>query len=241
MRTLQDYRRDLKRMTHGFVHNLLSRDWFQLWIKFTVNPVGSNFFSRTGGKLSRGAALTLTLSSICTLHCSYCPLMDGRKEYPRWDECDIDEWKEFITKFPEWVSYVLISGGEPTLIRWMPEFVNWLLDSGRKVCIFTNLAVPERFATIQRSSRLQIQATYHHADGVSRFEKAYSIVTGLGHKIDATEVGNEEKVLDFTHYKPFITPEVAMQYARQFHCNSDAPKTRIVYCGAEFLYPEGTR
>jgi len=233
---IEKYHSDIKKFYKNTFQQLITRDWFLLWCKLTVNPRGSNFFNRKGGKFSRGAAVTLTLSTLCNFRCRYCPLMHEREEYPEWNMCSMDEWKELITEFPEWLSLVLISGGEPTLIRWLPEFVNWLLDSGRKVCIFTNLAVPIRFKDIKKSSRLQIQATYHHEDSPERFTNAYKKVTGYGHKVDATEIGNEEKVLDFTHYKPYITTEVEKVYARQFHCAPNAPRTRAVYMGPEQYY-----
>lgn len=238
MNVLEKYHADVKKFYKNTLGMILSKDWFLLWCKFTVNPVGSNFFSRKGGKLSRGASVTLTLSTRCTLHCPYCPLMHEREEYPddKWETCSMEEWQELIDKFPEWMSCVLISGGEPTLIKWLPEFVNWLLDSGRKVVIFTNLAVPTRFENIKKSSRLQIQATYHHEDLVTRFTNAYDKVTNYGHRVDATEIGNNEKILNFTTYKPYITTELEKVYPRQFHCAPDAPKTRILYMGPEQYY-----
>jgi organic radical activating enzyme len=224
---------------------LFTFDPFQWWLKLCVNPQGGNFGGKAG-RFTRGAAVTLSLSTKCNLSCQYCPNVDFRKTYPRWDECSMEEWQEYIEKFPEFISLVLISGGEPTLIKWVPKFTNWLISTGRKVVIFTNLAIPEKFKDIKPSSRLQVQSTFHHKDDKYRFTDAYEKVLSYGHKVDAVEVGNEPKVLSFTHQKPFITPETASSgyfpdgtvYARQFHAPPDAPKTRAVYCGAEWTYPD---
>jgi hypothetical protein len=170
----------------------------------------------------------------------YCPLLDYRNnKWPHWDECGLDEWKEFIAEFPEHVAVVLICGGEPTLISWMPDLANWLLDSGRKVVVFTNFAKPEVFKRVKPSSRLQIQATYHHDDRQSRYILACNLVKSYGHKVESTEINNDDKKLDFTRLKPEITPQTAPK-ERGFHAMPNAPRTRAIYCGWEWTYPELT-
>ncbi len=224
---------------------LFTFDSFKYWLKLCVNPQGGNLGGKAG-RFTRGAAVTVTLSTKCNLKCPYCPLLDFRTKFPHWNEYGLEDWKEYIEKFPEHVSLVLISGGEPTLVKWLPEFANWLLDTGRKVVIFTNLAVPERFENIKKSTRLQIQATFHHHDNAQRYWSALSMVRNYGHKVDTVEIKSEPKCLPFTHQKPFISPLTASSgyfpdgtvYARQFHAPPDAPKTRAVYCGAEWTFPD---
>ena len=234
-------------MISRFIKDLLKGDPYIIWGKLTVNPRGG-FFGGKGCKYSRGAFVYLSLSTKCNLSCSYCPLMDNRTEPMVFDEYGIDEWKKLIERFPEWVSEAAISGGEPSLVRWMPDFANWLLDSGRKVCIFTNLAVPSRFKYIKKSSRLKIQATFHHCDNAETFTKNYYKVLEYGHKVEVCEIDNgEPKVLPFSKHKLYTATETAdneiypdgMDYVRQFHCAPDAPKTKIVHMGVEITYQRG--
>jgi len=222
-------------------------DKFQWWCKLCTNPTGGNFGGKPG-RFTRGCAICLTLSTKCNLKCSYCPLLDNRDHYPHWDEYGLEDWQEYITKFPEWVALVSISGGEPTLVKWLPDFTNWLLNTGRKVTVFTNMFNPAPFQWIQVSSRLQIQATYHKLDDRETFLENVKWVEATGHKVDVVEINYdvprdpnkryEEVVKGETHYKPFINYEIAQVYERQFHAPPDAPKTRAVYCGAEWTYAD---
>ena len=231
---IEEYNEAIKKDRGSLIGKLLKLDLFDLWAKFTINPK-----SKRGGKYSRGAFLTITLSTSCTLECPYCPLLFGRKEYPndRWEHCNLDEWKEFITEFPEWVSCVAICGGEPSLVTWLPELTNWLIDSGRKVVIYSTLIVPKRFMLIKPSSRLQIQATFHHHDNKDRFISNYEKVTGCGHAVRVTEITNEPKVLSFSTTQAFTTSELEDYKVRQFHAAPNAPKTRAIYLGNEKFYP----
>lgn len=228
----------------SFWKQALKFNLFEWWITMTVNSGGHEVelnkpHPQLGNRFSRGASLTLTLTTRCPIMCAYCPIWLTKTDKREWKaitECPMDEWKELIEKFPEWVSFVGVSGGEPTLITWMPEFVNWLIDSGRKVMIYSVLWKPETFKTIRPSSRLAIQTTFHHKDIKERFVKAYNQVKGYGLNIEAFELDSEPKVLDFTTPKPFISDEMSKYYLRHFHCSPDSPKTRIVYLGTEHLY-----
>jgi len=211
-------------------------DKFQWWLKFTINPLGG-FFGGKPGKWTRGAFITISLTAKCPMRHWYCPFMLDREKYPAFPESSIEEWIEFIDKFPEWVSYVGICGGEPTIVKGLPDLVNYLLNTGRKVCIFTNLWNVAPFQWTQASSRLQIQATYHHDDDPVRFTTAYSEVTRMGHKVEAVEIDNQSKKLPFTKLKPFLTPEY-LRDIRQFHCSPVSPKTRAIYTGMERWYTE---
>jgi organic radical activating enzyme len=218
----------------NLIKTIKARDPFQWWLKFTINPIGGFLGGKTG-RFSRGAFLTISLTTKCPMRHWYCPLMLDRENYPKFPECSIEEWIEFIEKFPEHVSYVGICGGEPTLVKGLSELTNHLLNSGRKVCIFTNLWNIAPFQWMQASSRLQIQATYHHDDNPARFTNAYSEVTRMGHKVDAVEIDNEPQKLSFTKLKSFLTPEY-LRDIRQFHASPVSPKTRAIYTGMEKWY-----
>ena len=219
-----------------FWKDVFKFDVFHWYEKWCILPNGGNFGGKAG-RFTRGISLTITLSTKCNFRCRYCPMFDLRDEYPRWDESTMDDWITFIETFPVYISHVILSGGEPTFVSYMPELANYLIKTGRKVLIFSNLAKPEVFERIKPSSRLLIYATYHHQDDKDSYVKAFNLVK-TWHRIIGAEIRGEAKVLDFTEQKPFITPELAQVYERQFHACSNAPKTRAIYCGAEWLYPE---
>lgn len=231
---VKEYNNAIKSDRASFWRMFKRENWFDLWAKFTINPE-----SKYGGKFSRGAFLTITLDTACNLECPYCPLLFGRNEYPdgRWEASSLEEWKELITEFPEFVSCVAICGGEPSLIPWLPDLTNWLIDSGRKVVIYSTLIVPKRFQLIKPSSRLLIQSTFHHHDNKNRFIGNYEKVKSYGHTVKVTEITNEPKMLPFSNTQAFTTSELEDYKIRQFHCAPDAPRTRAVYMGNEKFYP----
>lgn len=129
-------------------------------------------------KFRRGVNITLFPSYKCNIYCPYCSLAQINGKYPQGMELTLEQWKEkFDRGFPIKIKEVYISGGEPTLIRWLPDFVNYLLDKGYHVTVFSNLAVPSRFNAIKKSYRFQIRATFHHCDNAERFDKAYKKIT----------------------------------------------------------------
>jgi organic radical activating enzyme len=149
----------------------------------------------------------------------------------------MEEWQEFIEGYPEWISLIAICGGEPTLITWMPNFVNWLLDRGHHVIVYSNLWKPWYFTMIKKSFRFYIQATFHHTDKAERFTEAYNYLIELGYKVEAFELNNEPKILSFTKPKKFITVDDGVAL-KTFHCAPDAPRTKIIYRGSENLFLE---
>jgi organic radical activating enzyme len=87
----------------------------------------------------------------------------------------LDGWKEIINAFPIKIKEVFISGGEPTLISWLPDLCNWLLDKGYHVTVFTNLHIPIFLIRVKRSRRFQIYATFHQEqDDMDSFTGAYN-------------------------------------------------------------------
>lgn len=178
-----------------------------------------------------GVWLTLSLTSKCPNNCAYCPFV--KKKNVR--TCGIEKWKEFIEKFPERISYVCVSGGEPTMVPWFPEFVNWLIDRGYFVTVYTMLAKPGVFNWINNSWRLYVDATYHKGDDASRFTEAFNMVKTSGMRIDAYELDNENKILDYSKIKKFYKRE-DMDGVRLLHCPPSSPYTRIIYSGSEVFY-----
>jgi hypothetical protein len=87
----------------------------------------------------------------------------------------------------------------------MPELVNWLLDKGFHVLVFTNLFRPEAFLRVKKSYRFQIRATLHHVEDEipDRFDAAYKLLKDH-HNINVDEIG-DVKFLSYSNLKPFMT------------------------------------
>jgi organic radical activating enzyme len=180
----------------------------------------------------RGLWLTISITMRCPNKCGYCPC--GQPP-PKIQESTLEEWKDFIENFPTHISYVCISGGEPSLVEWFPDFVNWLIESGRTVTIYTMLQKSEQFLKIKKSWRLSIDATAHHGSNLAKFTKSYKQLLKDGYNIEAFELDNESSVLEFTKSKKFYSQR-DIRGTTLFHCSPDAPKTKIIYRGSEWLY-----
>lgn len=121
--------------------------------------------------LKRGVDLVISPTYNCTLDCSYCDQKDlngnlqiYRKERP------VEDWINYIDKFPYRVRSVTISGGEPTIYPGFIELVNQLLEKGIFVFIFTNLT-NNRLLKIRPTYKLKIKATYHDCFSLQVFKK----------------------------------------------------------------------
>ncbi len=157
--------------------------------------------------LKRGTMLQISLTYACQYRCEYCTLkMPTGKQPMSRGRLSFEEWQERIKNFPVKVREVYISGGEPTLVSYMPDLCNWLLDVGYHVTIFTNLHEALKSLTrIKPSYRLQIWATFHKGHRADLFGGAYHYLKGEGYNITAEELG--EKTLDFTKLMQFTTVE----------------------------------
>jgi organic radical activating enzyme len=188
---------------------------------------------QSGKWFSRGAWITLTINTSCNLRCKDCPLWIGNEEFPQWKQYGIDDWKNFVSKFPEWVSLYSICGGEPSLVKWLAEFVNWLLERGHHVAIYSNLFNVDELLKMKKSKRITIHATYHHQDDKKEFIKAYNL---LKDKYRVTVYEFEHPMqLPFSINKDFYKPEDIMNLT-SFHCAPNAPMKKTIYLGAEDKY-----
>ena len=182
---------------------------------------------------SRGAWLTLTINTNCNLRCTDCPLWIGNDEFPQWKQYNIEDWKDFIINLPEWFSLFSICGGEPTLLKWLADFVNWLLDNGHHVSIYTNLYNVDELLKIKRSSRFIIIATYHHQDDKERFLRNYNLLKNK-YRISVREFELPMK-LPCSERIPHLKGSYTVKF-NSYHCAPNAPITRAIYCGAEDKY-----
>ena len=109
-------------------------------------------------RLRRGDSLLLFLTFRCTLQCEYCALKYIDGIYPTSKEIQISEWKRIVKSFPRRIREIKITGGEPMIMPYFSEFVNWLIDEGYFVIVFSNLTVKK---DIKKSNKLLIISTNH--------------------------------------------------------------------------------
>lgn len=113
-----------------------------------------------GRRLKPGNKLMLFPTYRCNLNCDYCSLgYLGKRVESR--EISLEEWKYLINGFPIKLSTIRISGGEPMLMPYYSELVNWLLDRKLYVMVFTNLTILK--TDVNPSRRLLYEATYHQS------------------------------------------------------------------------------
>lgn len=160
-------------------------------------------------RLVRGDSMLLFLTFRCTLKCDYCALkyIDGK--YPESDEITLSEWKRIVKSFPRKIREVKITGGEPMLMPWFPEFVNWLIDEGYFVLVITNMTLKKE---IKESYRLIFIATNHEG---SKFQLPYY----RKHRVKVDKIG-ETKDLCFREYGSTCTGYIYSPEGRLFtHVN----------------------
>ena len=109
-------------------------------------------------RLHRGTKLMLFLNYKCNLNCDYCSLGYIGKRVES-ETIELDDWKYLVESFPLKLREIRISGGEPMLMPYYAELINWLLDRGFYVMVFTNLTVLN--FDVKPNSRLIYSATYH--------------------------------------------------------------------------------
>ena len=158
-------------------------------------------------------------------------------DYPRYDECTPDEWKKYISEYPEWIEEFFISGGETTLYPDLAELVNWLVKRGHHVCVFSNLWKPESLLGLKESYRLVLYPTYHNCDDINRFDKAYRM---LKDRVRVVPIEfNCPKILPYTKFKDTYKLDYFVNEMR-LHFAPDTPRTKRTYTASLPLYVDGT-
>lgn len=165
-------------------------------------------------KLRRGVTVQISLLYACNLFCEYCSLEMPTGIRPEAKQSTLEEWKTYIKNFPTKIKEVYVSGGEPTLIKWLPELLTWLLDEGYHVTVFTNL-YNTSLLMVKNSYRYQIIASYHKPipgtknpekyDIKNKFETHYHKLVEKGYRVEVDEIGT--KVLPYSRVKPFNVME----------------------------------
>jgi len=148
--------------------------------------------------LRRGISILVNLTFRCNLACTYCNMILPTGKIRMFD-LGLDFWKEKIELFSSIhkVKQVQVSGGEVTLIPWMPEFVRWLLGKGFHVLILSNGYNIDRLMKIPKHYRLQFSFTYHHHTDKDEMWAKYEFLTNLGYRVNLKEIPDgKPKVFD---------------------------------------------
>ena len=169
-------------------------------------------------------------------------IADG--EAPKYDECTLDEWKRFIeyyTKNVEWIELLQVSGGETTLYPDMPELVNWLVERGHHVLLFTNLWKPKVLLRLKKSYRLLVWAAFQKTDSVDRFDKAYQMLKDK-FRIEVAETlyDGELQRLPYSVRKPVWNREYLIHQLPTPSFPPDAPRTHRMTVSCFNIYRDGT-
>jgi organic radical activating enzyme len=118
-------------------------------------------------------------------------------------EMSLNDWKQIITDFPYQLKEVFISGGEPTLMPYCNDLIDYLTGKKILVTVFTNLSN----LTLLRaypSWYLRINASYHPQANKKSFYDRYETLKGNGYQITVDEVG-ENRIDLKTQVKHKIT------------------------------------
>lgn len=154
----------------------------------------------------KGVTISCSLTFRCNLKCPYCTLGCSGKRV-RSSVASLEEWKHRIETFPVKIKEVYVTGGEPTLVYWMPEFVNWLLNRGIFVTLYTNLHDINQISEIHSKHQFQILSTYHLCDKHTHYKVSYEVMKDY-FRIKSTEISNSGKtVFDFSKPHPFTNEQ----------------------------------
>jgi hypothetical protein len=158
--------------------------------------------------------------------------------YPKYDECSFGEWKKFFEDYPEWIEEVSVTGGETTLHPDLSKIVNYLIDTGRHVCLMTNLKRPEEILKIKKSWRLYVLAAYHETDDLKRFDKAYNLIKDHL-RVEVIEF-TEKRLLPYSRLRETMSRECLLDLpALNFAPNS--PRTKRMYTSCYNTFLDGTK
>jgi len=187
----------------------------------------------------KGTELAVVLTGKCNLHCDYCPMFLTDKKYPKYKDATLEEWKDYFEKYPEWLSQIFLTGGETSLVPYIAELTNWLVDRGHHVIIFSNLKKPEAFYPIKKSFRFILIPTFHPTDNKKRFTEAYNkLKQNTKFRIRVQEM-EEKHTLDFSVHKDKFSDTWWYRENFLYHVAPDAPKTGRIFFGCNRAYLDG--
>ena len=189
----------------------------------------------------KGIEVVAIMTTRCNLHCDYCPMFLSDNKYPRFEECTLEEWKKFFEVFPEWISQVFISGGEPSLLPWIGDLINWLSDRGHHVVVLSNLLNVENFFNVKKNFKVIFFPTFHHTDNAERYVDAMKrLKEKTGVEIRSQELEKKHK-FSFSVHKNFYPPDWFKYWNVIPHFAPDTPKTWKIYLGVHKTYMDGKK
>jgi Radical SAM superfamily len=190
---------------------------------------------------SRGSQTAIILTTRCPFHCEYCQMFIADGESPKYNECTLDEWKKFVENYPEWMELIMVSGGETTLYPEMPELVNWLVDRGHHILLFTNLWKPEVILRLKKSYKLLVWAAFQKTDSVDRFNEAYQMVKNhVRVEVAETLYAGEKRRLPYSVIKPVWDRDYLIHQLPTLSFPPDAPRTNRMTVNCFNVYRDGT-
>jgi len=152
----------------------------------------------------KGRSILVNLTFRCNLSCEYCNMILTTGKIQMHDH-DLEFWKAKIENFTtiHKTKEVMVSGGEPTLIPWLPEFLQWLLDKGFHVLVLSNGFKVERLLEVKPHYRLQYSFSYHHDTPYAEMKHKYDILRMRGYRINIKEL-KDGKPKMFSHSIPAV-------------------------------------
>lgn len=114
-------------------------------------------------RLRRGHRFSMSLTFRCNISCPYCTTKKSTGKFPiNYTEKTLEDYKEFIDKYPYRIQEISVTGGSPELHSDFVEIVKYILSKGIYVSVFTNLMHPDILELLPKSRRLIFNASYHH-------------------------------------------------------------------------------
>ena len=198
---------------------------------------------KRGGRFTMGIEMCCVLTTRCMLKCAYCPMFQHGRQSVIYDECSADQWIRFFESFPHWLSYVALSGGEPTVHDGLPEIAHYLSNRGTHVRIYTNLLKIETLIRIDPRKKIDILTTYHHGDDYDRWvrnvkELKLARFKFTVHEVESPQMVKDPAILAYREFKGKYTQQFIDSFT-EFHAAPTSPLTKIVYLGPEGVYSHG--
>ena len=187
---------------------------------------------------TKGSVMAAVINTKCNFHCSYCPMFLTDNKYPKFKECSLDEWKEFFYKYPDWLSLIFVTGGEPSLLEWIGDLVNFLTERNHHVCLFSNMHKPENLIKIEKSFKFVLIPTFHpEYEDKKVFEEKVNYLKRF-FRVAPQEM-EEKKEMPFTKFKQKFRNE--WWYNENFlpHANPETPRNKLMSFGCHYAYMIG--
>lgn len=188
-------------------------------------------------KLGRGIRMSCFLTFRCTLDCYYCTLRAGGG-YPTSEEMSLHEWIKIIKRFPEKIREIVISGGEPMLHKDFVPFVQFLLDRGYYVTVYTNLSL-KKGLELKPSRRLRFEASLHSS--VRGNKPFYLKEYQEKFRVDVNDINSAKRFNRTFYSSKFRFGESEKGMLRCYDCQgtNKYPDEGVCYCNRITICPDG--